>query len=179
MPFDATPGGPASTSYLTVADADAIAASQGLGEASTAWLAAPEGDKEKALTRATSEIDAYVVTGGAAGVAGQALIFPRSIDYDGAGDYFIHRNVELATYWQAVHVLANADQLDRANARRARGLISFSDDDGGGSVVSVKPEFGQLSSQALTYLRPMVGVGRASLRSVAVQSSYGRGRVVS
>lgn len=174
MALDATPGGLTSDSYLTVADADAIAASQGLGEASTAWLAADDGVKEKALRRATSEIDAHVGTAGYRWLVNQPLLFPRVTDLDALELPYIIHDVAMATYWQAVHLLQNSDLLDRANARRARGLISFSDDDGSGSVVAVKPGFGQLSAQAMTYLRKIVGAGRSSLRSVAIASSYRR-----
>ena len=171
MALDATPGGLVSNSYLTVAGADAIAALLGLGEDSTAWLAADNADKEKALIRATTEIDSYFGSVGVRWSPDQALLFPRIADLDVLDAAYIVYDVELATYWQAVHVLRNADAIDRANARRARGLISFSDDDGSGSVVSVKPEFGLMSAQALAHLRKL-RTGRATLRSVPITSSY-------
>jgi hypothetical protein len=169
----ATPGSPTANSYLTVADADTIALVQGLGEASDAWLAAGNDRKERALIRATAEVDAYIASAGTTYTLDQPLLFPRLYDAVGGVPYIIP-NVRMATFWQAVHLLVNADLLDRANTRRARGMISFSDDDGSGSMVSVKPEFGMLSAQALTYLQA-VGrtTGQATLRSVPIESSYG------
>lgn len=171
MALDATPGGLASNSYLTVADANAIATELGVGEDGTAWLAASSPDKERALLRATTEIDSYVGGVGLRWEPLQALLFPRASDLDFMDAAYIVRDVELATYWQAVHVLRNADVIDRANARRAKGMISFSDDDGSGSMMSVKPEFGLMSAQALAHLRKL-RTGRASLRSVPITSSY-------
>jgi hypothetical protein len=177
MPLIAVPGSASANSYLSVAEADALAAALGLGRAATKWTAAASGLKEKALIRATSEIDAFIATAGSPWSSAQSLLFPRLVDFAvvlGEATPFIIENVRKATYEQAVHLLLNADLIDDANTRRARGLIQFSDDDGSGSVVSVRPEFGLMSSQALAYLRPLRGLGRASLTSVPIASSYSR-----
>lgn len=175
MTLDATPGGPNSNAYLTVAEADAIALEQGLGRAVENWLATATttADKERALIRATSEIDAYMGAAGTPANYSQALLYPRAgVDVDGLGAPYLPHDLEMACFEQAVHVLANADQIADADTRRARGLISFSDDDGSGSVVSVKPEFGMIASKALAYLRSLRGFGLATLRSVPVASTY-------
>ena len=63
-PVVATPGALDANSYITVAEADAIAAEIGLGPADEGWLDASEASKARALIRATTEIDAYVRTAG-------------------------------------------------------------------------------------------------------------------
>jgi Putative DnaT-like ssDNA binding protein len=172
MTIDAVPGSPTANSYLTVADADAIVAAQGLGRAAEAWTAAIETDKEKALVRATSEIDAHIGVAGTAWSIGQPLLFPRYTDVT-AGVPYIIPNVELATFHQAVHVLHNANQIDDADTRRARGLISFSDDDASGTN-STRPEYGMMSARALAYLGAIRATGVATLRSVPIASTYYR-----
>jgi hypothetical protein len=168
---DVTPGGAEANSYLTVDEADAMAALTGMGPADQAWLDAPSSTKEKALIRATSEIDAYLKVAGSRYSIEQSLLFPRTLDVISNVPYIL-ADVQRATYAQAAHLVRNAEVLDNADSRRARGLISFSDDDGSGSVVSTRPEFGQLSSRALQYLRAIRGLGRATLRSVRIVPSH-------
>ncbi len=177
MTLVSTVAGATANSYLTVADADGFAQDLGLGPSDAAWLVASNSDKEKALIRATSEVDAYLKIAGSHWADGQALLFPRAIDADNTNTPFILTNVELATYAQAVHVLRNAEQLDNADSRRARGLISFSDDDGSGSVISNRDDFGTMSSRAIHYLRALKGLGRTTLRSVWVSGSQPMRRV--
>lgn len=169
----ATPGAADANSYLTLEEADEIATLRGLGPAATGWLDGTDADKEKALIRATSEIDAELGSVGIRYAADQALLLPRYTDKVD-GDPVIISSVRLATYEQAVYLLANAEVMDNANARRARGLISFSDDDGSGSVVAARPDFGTMSPQALMYLRQLRNLGRGNLRSVPIGSSYKR-----
>lgn len=171
--LNAEPGSLVANSYLTVAEADEIAANRGLGPAAADWLSASDSDKEKALMRASSEVDAHLGTVGTRWDTLQALLFPRYVD-EAIGLPFILPNVRLATYEQAVYVLRNAEVMDNANTRRARGLISFSDDDGSGSVVAARPDFGTMSPQALILLKQIRGLGRATLRSVRMSSSYVR-----
>jgi hypothetical protein len=176
MTLNADPGEPDSNSYLTVTDADALAEERGLGPAAEEWLAADDELKEKALLNATMDVEAYLgpVTTGQLWASDQALLFPRYSDVDEAAAPFILPNVRLATYEQAVYRLHNREVIDNANSRRARGLISFSDDDGSGSVVAARPDFGTMSPQALMYLKRLRGLGRATLRSVPIGSSYRR-----
>ena len=173
-PVVATPGALDANSYITVAEADAIAAEIGLGPADEGWLDASEASKARALIRATTEIDAYVRTAGSPWFFGQRLLFPRLLDVNDLGVALIIPDIRYATYAQAAHVLRNARALDDADTRRAQGLISFSSDDGSGSVVAARPEFGQLSSRALQYLRAVRSTGRSRIRSVPITSSYGR-----
>ena len=76
MTLDATPAGEDADSYLTLADADALAGAD-LGPEATTWITADVGLKEAALRRAAREIDAYVATGWPPFDGDQALVFPR------------------------------------------------------------------------------------------------------
>jgi Putative DnaT-like ssDNA binding protein len=169
----AVPGSPEANSYLTVEEADDIAAERGLGPAAAGWLNSILSDKEKALIRATGELDAHLGSAGIRSSLEQALLFPRYVDVQDDVLYIIP-SVRLATYEQAVYVLHNAEVIDNANTRRARGLISFSDDDGSGSVLAASPTFSTMSPQALMYIGQIRGLGRATLYSVKVSSSYKR-----
>lgn len=173
MPLDATPGGVAADSYLTVADADALAAARGLGRAATAWLAASNDDKEKALRQATTDIDTVASTAGLRYAFDQALVFPRVVDVDGLGAAYIVPNVRLATYEQAIYVLANSKLFDDAASRRARGLVSFSDDDASGTA-AMRSDYGLIAPRAMAYLNTVRDTGRTTLRSVPIGSSYDR-----
>lgn len=127
MALDSTVAGSSSDSYISVAVADGFAADD-LGPEATAWTAATTADKEKALKRATREIDGYLRTGWLRYATTQALLFPRSIDHSGTPEVaFIPRNVQLATYEQATYVLRNATVIDSARQRRARDLESASE----------------------------------------------------
>lgn len=80
--IDATVGGALADSYLSVAAADALAA-RDLGSAALRWLQATTtvAMKERALVRATREIDAHLLTsGGTPYTATQALLYPRTVD---------------------------------------------------------------------------------------------------
>jgi hypothetical protein len=169
--LNATPGAADANSYLTVDEADAIANERGLGRAASAWLSADDATKEKALIRASSEIDAYMVTTATRWASDQALLFPRYADADAMNVPYIIPNVRMATFEQAAHVNANADKIDDADTRRARGLISFSDDDASGSVA--RSGFGLLSSRAEAYMKGILAAGRTTLKSVDIDSSYG------
>lgn len=169
----ATPGDPAANGYLTVAEADIIAGQQGLGRDEIAWLSADDGDKQKALIRASSEIDTFVGTSGTRYAIDQPLLFPRLLDVDAVGDPYIIPNVRMATYHQAVYVLANAKLMDDAAARRARGLVSFSDDDASGTA-AMRVDYGLIAPRAAAYVKALGSVGLATLRSVPIGSSYTR-----
>jgi hypothetical protein len=145
MPFDATLGGASANSYLTVAEADAYANSD-LGRNRTAWLAATVEDKEAALMRATEEIDATIVRVDSTFFTGQALLFPRSYDLDPSDDTLPKLPARLgnAVYLQAAYIIRNADLLDDAASRRARGLANFSNPDGTSGQVAEDPRWGTL-----------------------------------
>jgi hypothetical protein len=168
MPLIATPGAADANSYLSVAEADAIAAEVGLGRDAAVWDAAEDADKAKALIRATSEVDAYVGFAGVRWATDQALLFPRYYDVNTSLIPYIVSNVRLATFHQAVYDLANANLIADADARRARGLVSFSDDDGSGALGDPQ----MLSARARWHLRSLKGSGRATLVSVPIASSY-------
>lgn len=81
MTLDATVGGPLSDSYLSVAAADELA-SVDLGPAAGRWRA-PDvtvAMRERALLRATREIDAYLQSSGIQYSSGQSLLYPRAVD---------------------------------------------------------------------------------------------------
>lgn len=172
MTLDATVAGATANSYLTVAAADALAAAD-LGRQATAWTAATTDQKERALKRATREIDQHFPTTGlwVRYDADQALLYPRPQDATGVPLVpYIHANVQLACYHQASYLVVNADLIDGAASRRARGLFSFSDSEGGGSV-ALDPTFGLLSPQAAADLAAVRAGGRGTLSSVPISSA--------
>lgn len=127
MALDSTVAGSTADSYLSVAVADGFAAAD-LGPEAAAWLAAVTADKEKALKRATREIDGFLRSAWSRYSSTQALLFPRLIDYSGSPAVpLIPRNVQLACYEQASFVLKNAAVLDHARTRKARDVQSASE----------------------------------------------------
>ncbi len=166
MVLDATLAGAVSNSYLTVAEADAIASAD-LGEEPETWLAAPLDRKERALIRATRECDRYKGVVGERYSLTQALLFPRVSDLNTTtGVVYLNPNIGLACYEQATYVLHNADVLDRAATRRAQGIGSSQDDDGSWSIQGASRHFG-MSQAAMDYLNAVAGY-RPTLRSVAI-----------
>jgi len=75
MALDATVGGAAANSYVTVAEADAYFATR---LQSTAWTGAVNATKEAALISATRLLDSSVEFTGAAADEVQALAWPRT-----------------------------------------------------------------------------------------------------
>lgn len=173
MTLDATPAGADANSYLTVAAADALAG-EDLGPERDVWLKADVELKDRALMRATREVDGYVATGWDPADADQALLFPReTIDVDAAGDAIIPRKVVLATYQQALYLLKNKDVLAAMNAHRARAGDVDPD-----SAYGVDPENGPsvISPMAMHYLAgfrtaPRVSKG-GNVRSARVGSGF-------
>lgn len=164
MTLIATPAGATSDSYLTVADADAFAGAD-LGPESVAWLDADDVDtKERALKRATREIDMYLEPAWDRYSDTQALQFPRSVDATGATPY-IPASVRVATYQQAIYLLKNHRVLAAANVRRYRadgtdeGDGFGADPDAGPSVIS------PIARLALARFRKVAGATRGGLRS--------------
>ena len=174
MTLDATVAGAAANSYLTVAAADALAAAD-MGPEADRWSAATTtvDDRERALKRATREIDGFVRTGWLRNVATQALRFPRSIDVTSAGVAFIPPDILQAVYHQAAYVLANAAVIDRADARHARDLASSSEPNMSGSP---DPEGTHvMSPRALHYLADFgkaAGGTSGTIRSLRMSSGF-------
>lgn len=133
MALDVTPGGSASDSYLSLADALAYA-NNDLGRYATAWLEADEATREKALRRATRDIDRYAGATTERYSVDQALAFPRWSDLDADGNPILPMRLEEATYQQAIYVLANANVIDDAGTRRARQMETFAEPNVSGSI---------------------------------------------
>lgn len=172
MTLDATPAGADADSYLTVAAAIALAG-EDLGPERDAWLKADVATQERALMRATREIDGYVATGWAPYSGDQLLRFPREIDVDGAGDAVIPRKVVLATYQQALYLVKNKEALAAMNAHRSRAGDVDPD-----SAYGVDPANGPsvISPMAMHYLAgyktaPRVSKG-GGVRSARVASGF-------
>jgi hypothetical protein len=125
MPLDSTVAGAAAEAYLSVAEADALAADD-FGPERESWLDAGLEDKELVLKRATDEIDDELRSGWLRYASGQALLFPRAIDVASALPVIPER-IRRATYFQAAFLLRNATVLAAADTRRARGAQSVSE----------------------------------------------------
>lgn len=137
MPLDTEVGGSAADAYVSIAEADAFAASD-LGRFADAWRTATVEKKEAALRRATVEVDAYAAVPAAEayfyGV--QSLAFPRSFDVDPlTGVPLIPGGVKRASYMQAAYLLLAADTIDDAMLRRAKGFSSYANPDGTGGTI--------------------------------------------
>lgn len=150
MALDATPAGSASDSYLTVADADALSAAD-LGRFAVEWASATVDVKERALRRATRDLDRATGYQPDRYAVDQSLAFPRIEDVDDAGTPIIPSDLRLATYEQAKYLLRTADQIDDAAARRARGMVNFTEPNVSGQI-SDDPGFGRLAPAAAEYL---------------------------
>lgn len=172
MALDSTVAGAQANSYLSVADANALATDD-LGSEAIAWLEATHEQREKALKRATREIDGYLRSGWARYSAAQALLFPRAIDYAGTPIApLIPRNVELACYEQATYVLKNATVIDNAHTRRARDMHSASEPN---ISYTERPDADTpaISDAALLYLEGYRRAGGSRrIRSVLMTSGY-------
>lgn len=187
MTLDATVGGSSSDSYITVADADTYAAARLDGRFTGPWTALTGGGgtttKEKALKQATVDIDAFVQHAPPWSTS-QALLFPRGVagflggpgssagggDVDPVtGDPFIPKEVRRACFEQATFLVANAPLMDDAATRRARGMISFAEENVSGTM-SVDPTFGALCPAAEKLLRSVLVTRKAFAGSVRTPS---------
>jgi hypothetical protein len=172
--IDATVSGPAANSYLTVADADARAATD-LGRDLAAWYAADEPTKEAALIRATVDLDTFKRSPAESKYApAQARRFPRSTDVSG-GVSFLPVLLLDATWAQAKYRLDNADAFVDARSRRARGYSSFSGDDGG-ATMSLHTELEPVSVEAQMLMDDVLGTmgvagRRPGFRSIQASST--------
>lgn len=169
MALDTTVAGANANAYISVAEADAFAATR-LGRFAERWAVTSTSDKEAAIIQATVDVDAHVRSTVPYSVT-QRLAFPRDRDYTGAapGAPYIDRLVKEATYEQAAFLASMADRLDDAAARRAHGFYSYSDDDVSGTL-ALDPAFGHFAGRAVDLLRTLTGLGSASVRSVPVRS---------
>ncbi len=121
---------------------------------------------------ATTYINGWKRWTSTAYLATQALVFPRLVDVV-SGVPFIQVNVRRACYEQAVYLLANGDVLDDAAARHARGMESFQDDDGSGSLPNNRTK-NLIAPEAEMFLRAVPGtrvVGR-TLVSIPIYPAY-------
>jgi hypothetical protein len=159
MAIDATVGGASANSYLTVAAADLLAASE-LGRDMKAWVAATVDEKEAALLRATEEVDAEVGRVAYPATTTQALLFPRRDDYvQATGIYYVPGRLQRATILQAAFLLRNADLLDDAVSFRARGLQNFSNPDGTSGQLADDASFGRMHPRAQALLTSFAAEG--------------------
>lgn len=149
MALDASVAGSAANSYLTVASADVIADTDLLGRNAKAWREATDEIKEAALMRATEDIDSYVGLTNRYSTT-QALAFPRAID--NVVGPAIPPRVSKATYLHAAFLIRNADLLDDAASRRARGMSSFANPDGTGGTVDYDHDSGVNADPAVARL---------------------------
>ncbi len=171
MPLVATIAGTTANSYLTVAAADEIANTVDTGRHPGTWMATPLDAKERALMTATSYIDGWKRWTSTTYAVGQALVFPRLLDVRDSLPY-LHPNVRRACYEQAVYLLANGDVLDDAATRHARGMQSFQDDDGSGSLPNNRTK-NLIAPEAEMFLRAVSGIRvvARTLISVPVRSA--------
>ena len=172
MVLDATVAGAAAESYLSVADATALATND-YGPEREWWLGAGGEDQELALKRATAEIDDSLRTGWARYDSSQMLLFPREIDYVDP-DPYIPTRVLRATYFQAAFLLKNAKVIAGAGIRKARGM-SNSSEPNMSYTQAQESEVMVLSPRALTALEGYRrSGGKRSVRSVHMAAGYGR-----
>jgi hypothetical protein len=153
MALDVTPGGSASDSYLSLADA-LLFANADLGQFATHWKSGDgvtDAVRETALRRATRDIDRYVGSSVDRWVTTQRLAFPRYEDVDALGLPIIVPRLKEATYQQAIYVLSNADVIDAASTRRARALTNFSEPNVSGQIAD-DSRFGKLAPEVITLL---------------------------
>lgn len=132
MALDATVGGSASDSYVTLAAADAYFAAR---FSSDAWEDASDSDQEKALRQAARNIGRFRFVGYRSSPS-QALAFPRAYPYNDdperqSATLAIPQSIKDAQCEEAIALLqAVADPGGDAAARRAalqaQGVTSFS-----------------------------------------------------
>lgn len=161
MALDTTVAGAASNSYLSVAEADGLMASE-LGAFAQKWRESTDEEKEAALLRATREIDRYVgvvlsrYNEGVTGVPRQRLLFPRSGDLDPVTSQpLIVDDVKWATVLQAAYLITNAETLDQAASFRARGLSNFQNPDGTGGQLG-SDTLGAMNPRAVAFIQSVV-----------------------
>lgn len=162
MVLDATVAGSAANSYLTVAAADALAATDAIH--GTAWLAAATPDKERMLIAATRDCEVFKGNVGATYSATQARRFPRVVDV--ATDVpFLPQALLQAAYEQAAHLLVNHKHIADAQARRAQGTLSQQDANGAWTA-AIDPRFGRYAPGMVEQLAQLAAVVRPGGRRI-------------
>ena len=132
---DTTPAGADANAYIEVADIDTLAGAD-VGRYATHWATLDADHKERAVIRATRDVDAYVGYLDPQHTPGQALLFPRWYDVDDTGAPAIPATVVQATYEQAIYVAKVGDIIDDDGTRRARGLSNFSEQNVSGALAA-------------------------------------------
>lgn len=129
MALIATPGSASADSYLTVAEADAIAADWLEDSETRAWLATTttQDAREDALRTATSMIDAALRTRFPRYLVGQSLVYPASHHLDADSQPYLLPQLRQGVAAQARYLLANADVLSAARTRQARGQVQHNE----------------------------------------------------
>jgi hypothetical protein len=166
--IDATVAGATSDSYLTVAEADALAASD-LGPDVDEWHKAALDEKESALKLATIDIDADYGRPESPYIATQALRFPRTIDLL-AGVPILLTALKRATWEQAKYRWANRQAIADARSRRAQGWSGKSDDDGS-YTMSIRTDLERLSDRARFFLGSIASVRRSGIVSIPLRDA--------
>jgi len=171
MPLVTTPGGALADSYLSIAEADALANSRMTGYP-VVWLALSVPEKEKALRQATVDVDVHVRSVPRYSTT-QALLFPRGIDFSGSPAVpYIHARVREATYFQAAYLAANRELLDDAGRRRARQMFSFDENGGPSGTIAINPLLGRFSPDAERLLTDLPQTGSAGIVSRRLRTIY-------
>lgn len=170
MALDSSVGGAAAESYISVAEADALA-DDDFGPEREWWRDSGLEDKELALKRATDEIDDWVRSGWSRYSSAQALSFPRLIDVAGTPvEPFLPERLRRATWYQAAYLIRNARVIAAADTRRARALSQASEPN---MSYSPEREPEALSSRAQRALEGFRQAGgNKSIRSVRIGSGY-------
>lgn len=165
----ATWGGTGSNAYSTLSEVETYVAGQILD--ATAWTSATTEVKQKAILRATRDIDVSRLYVGRRRYANQSLEFPRAFFFEDEfarladptapdeDDIFriMQERVKNACAEQAVFLVKNIDSENADAIRQARGITSFSESigplsesvsyGGGGKF------FSKLSPETYQYLR--------------------------
>lgn len=140
--LDTTPAGAAANAYISTEAADDLAGAD-VGRYAAHWQALARDDKERAILRATRDVDAYVGYVDTGYATDQALLFPRWYDVDSAGQPVLPDAVVRATYEQAIYVAKVGELIDDDASRRARGLNSWTEGLTGGGTLEGEPHLGQ------------------------------------
>ena len=174
MALDSTVGGAQAESYLSVAEADTLAGLS-LSSFAAAWTNAQLAKKENALRVATRDVEVRVGAVDRWSDA-QALYFPRAVDVAGTPAIpFIPSLVRQATYEQAAFLLANQKVLDHAATRRARGMFSFTEDDGPSGTLAIDPTVGRLSPEAERLMQALIRTSSGGLSgSIPIRTTWNR-----
>lgn len=162
LELDAEVAGASANSYLTVAEADELAAADAI--LGSKWLSTPEDERARCLVAATRDCERFKGDAGPAWSTTQARRFPRTVDAV-AGVPFLPRPLRQATYEQAAHLLANAGLIRDAQARRAQGTLSQQDANGGWTA-ALDPRFGRYAPGMIEALAEITAVVRHGGRRI-------------